>query len=99
MPVVREYGFGYEIADFEVAEKSHFGTRTEPFSQEVRDLHDDELWHDERTFVRPEKCNTGFMVAVGLVIERIERAGIDDEDYCPNPSSSRISSIRRAVSV
>jgi hypothetical protein len=38
------------------------------------------------------------MIAVVFIDKRIERAGIDDENYRPH-SSSRISSIRRAVSV
>ena len=97
-PIPRNHRLGRERTGREVTCESNFSTRTEARADEVCDLGDDKLRHDERAFVGFEQRQAGFMIAVVFIDKRIQRSGIDNENYRPN-SSRRISSIRRAVSV
>ena len=96
-PIAGKHWLDCEISRCEVAEQPHFRAPAKTATEEICDFCDDELRHDKRAVVGLEERQAGFVIVVVLVNEGIERAGIDDENYCPNPSP-RSSSMRRAVS-
>ncbi len=65
----------------DIAEKPHLGRRSEPCSEEVRDLADREQRDDQGPGMGLEKVAANGVVPVVGVDIRVERPGVNDERY------------------
>lgn len=78
-PIARENRCCDEVSSGEIAKKPHFCRPAETSLNEVGDLGDDELRHEQRPRMGFEELQACFVVAVVLVDVRVKRPGIDDQ--------------------
>ena len=96
-PIAWENRCRSEVSRSEIAKESRFCDPTESRLDEIGNLGDDELGHEQWPRMGFKKLQACVMVAVVLVHVSVERSGIDDQrDW--RASRLMISSIRRAVS-
>lgn len=78
-PIAGVNGFHEEIARREISEKPDLCPPSQPSLEEVDDLGDDELWHQQRTRMRLEEREAGLVGAVVLVDVGVQGSGINDQ--------------------
>ena len=78
-PVARENRRCDEVSGSKIAEESHFRRPAEASLNEIGDLGDDQLRHEQWSRMRFEQLQACFMVGVVLVDVRVKRPGIDDQ--------------------
>jgi hypothetical protein len=96
-PIASENRCCDEVSGGEIAKESHFCCPAEASLDEIGDLGDDELRHEQWPRMGFEQLQACFMVAVVLVDVRVKRPGIDDQRD-RRASCRMISSMWRAVS-
>jgi hypothetical protein len=96
-PIGCRHWLSDQVAGRNVAEESDLCARAKARLEEVRDLGDDERWHEQRAGMFFEQTEAGFVVLIVRVDVGVQRAGVDENRY-RFTSARRISSIRSEMS-
>lgn len=96
-PVTRCHRLHNQVPGGEIAQEPHLGVWAQSRTDEVRDLGDDQGWHDKRPRMLREQIQAGRVMSVVRVDVGVERARIDDQRDA-GTSLARISSIRSEMS-
>src|SRR5207247_7045953 len=97
-PVRRVDWFRRQASAREVAEESHFGPGTKSCSQQIADLGDNELRHNQRAGMLAQQLETNLMVPIVLVDVGVKGSGVDEKRY-PRASARRMASTRAETSL